>query len=121
MTGFDPSTPSLLYSDRKSSTDLKVPSSLQALPHGMLRAPGMWPPRWQVSGSPGGARISPVNSAGLRTSTSPAFLPADACCTSGRNARSEVSEPLALYVFAAKAGLSVLSSRDSASHFLRPP
>ena len=27
------------------------------------------PPRWHVSGNPGGARISPVNSAGLRTST----------------------------------------------------
>src|SRR5437667_182122 len=35
----------------------------------MLRAPGMCPPRWQVSGSPGGARISPLNSGGLRTST----------------------------------------------------
>src|SRR5260370_207756 len=42
----------------------------------MLFAPGMCPPRWHVSGSPGGARISPVNSAGLRTSTSPPFFSA---------------------------------------------
>src|SRR5215471_21617218 len=87
----------------------------------MLLAPGMCPPRWQVSGSPGGARISPVNSAGLRTSTSDAFFPADACCTSGRNARSDRSGPLALYVLAAAAGLSVATDFPSASHFFRPP
>ena len=31
-----------------SSLVLKVPSSLHALAHGTLLAPGMWPPRWQV-------------------------------------------------------------------------
>ena len=121
ITGASPDTPCPPYSAFSSSTLLNVPSSLQFLPQGMLFAPGMWPPRWQVSGSPGGARISPVNSAGLRTSTSAAFFAADACCTSGRNARSDTSGPLALYVFAATLGLSVDSSRPSASHFFRPP
>jgi len=36
-----------------SCTLLKVPSSFAALPHGMLRASGMWPPRWEVSGKSG--------------------------------------------------------------------
>ena len=56
-----------------------------------LRAPGIWPPRWQVSGKPGGARISPVNSCGLLTSTSAAVRFADASSTCGSNARSERS------------------------------
>src|SRR3954469_13733785 len=113
--------PCAAYSAFSSSTLLNVPSSLQFLPQGMLFAPGMCPPRWHVSGSPGGARISPVNSAGLRTSTSAAFFCDDACWTSGRNARSDTSGADALYVFTANDGFSVLKSRDSASHFLRPP
>ena len=47
-----------------SSEALNVPSSFTALAQGMLFAPGMWPPRWQVSVRPGGARILPVNSSG---------------------------------------------------------
>src|SRR5262249_35073161 len=66
------------------------------IPHGMLLAPGMCPPRWHVSGNPGGERISPLNSCGLRTSTSAADLAFTACWTSGRNARSERSGPPAL-------------------------
>ena len=75
---------------------LNVPSSFASFPHGMLFAPGMCPPRWHVSGSPGGARISPVNSAGLLTSTSAALLFCTADVTSERNARSESSCSLAL-------------------------
>src|SRR5437667_1722069 len=119
MIGLLPVIPWAPYSAWRSLRLLNVPSSLHAFAHGMLFAPGMWPPRWQVSGSPGGARISPVNSAGLRTSTSDALWAAEACWTSGRNARSDVSGPLALYVFGVIFGLSVLSSRDSASHFFR--
>src|SRR5947209_10347760 len=53
-----------------SSYGLKVPSSLTAWLQGMLTAPGMWPPRCACSvGYSGGARTSPVNSLGLRTST----------------------------------------------------
>src|SRR5438876_10436626 len=121
MTGLSGVTPAPPYSCCRSEVDLNVPSSLQALPHGMLLAPGMWPPRWHVSGSPGGARISPVNSWGLLTSTSAALLALITCCTSGRNARSDRSAPLALYFFAGNDGLSVLSSRPSDTHFLRPP
>src|SRR5262245_52853532 len=109
------------YSAVSSSKLLKVPSSLQFLPHGMLFAPGMWPPRWHVSGNPGGDRISPVNSCGLRTSTSDADFDFIACCTSGRNARRELSGDFVLYVFDGNDPLSVLRSRPSASHFLRPP
>src|SRR6202034_3799518 len=101
--------------------DLKVPSSLQALPQGMLRAPGMWPPRWQVSGKPGGARISPENSWGLRTSTRPADLADTAACTCGRKARRDKSGSAALYVVGLIWGVSVESSSPSAIHFLRPP
>src|SRR6185436_7709204 len=91
ITGASPVIPCAAYIAFSSSKLLNVPSSLQFLPHGMLFAPGMWPPRWQVSGSPGGDRISPVNSCGLRTSTSAADFDFIACCTSGRNARSELS------------------------------
>src|ERR1051325_9725805 len=121
MTGCSPVIPCAAYIDFSSSKLLNVPLSLQFLPHGMLFAPGTCPPRWHVSGNPGGARISPVNSCGLRTSTRCAFLPALACCTSVKNARRDVSAGFALYVAALNDGLSVDSSRPSASHFLRPP
>ena len=53
-----------------SSSDLNVPSSLAALLHGMLIAPGMWPGRCDCScGRCAGARILPENSSGERTST----------------------------------------------------
>ena len=58
---------------RSSSADLKVPSSLHALLQGTFARSGdmaaalarFWQPQ-------GGARISPVNSCGLRTSTNDA-------------------------------------------------
>src|SRR3954464_12295134 len=100
ITGSLPEIPFSAYSAFSSSKLLKLPSSLQFFPHGMLFAPGMWPPRWHVSGSPGGDRISPVNSCGLRTSTSDALPAADADCTSGRNARRDTSGEPALYVVA---------------------
>ena len=56
---------------RSASTERNVLSaSLMAMSHGMLIAPGMCPPRWHDSASPGGDRTSPENSSGLRTSTS---------------------------------------------------
>src|SRR5207245_311118 len=54
----------------------------------MLRAPGMCPARCAVSVMPGGAMMSPTNSAGERTSTSATFLFLSARSTSGRLARS---------------------------------
>ena len=62
-------TPLASYRSRSSSRLLNVPSSRTVWAHGMLAAPGMWPGRWAVSLMPGGAMISPANSAGLRTST----------------------------------------------------
>src|SRR6185437_3842101 len=121
MVGFDALTPSAAYSAFSSSKLLNVPSSLHALPQGTLRAVGMWPPRWHVSGKPGGANISPVNSCGPRTSTSDAAWFFTASCTCGRKALNERSASCALYwVGGYEAALS-LTSRLSASHFLRPP
>src|SRR5579883_3220482 len=70
MTSLSGVIPRDSYSWRSSSGDLKVPSSRTLSPHGMFRAPGMWPPRCAPScGYAGIAMSSPVNSCGLRTST----------------------------------------------------
>src|SRR6187455_449079 len=66
MTSLSGVTPLASYRSDSSSRDLKVPSSRTVWAHGMLAAPGMWPGRWAVSLMPGGAMISPANSAGLR-------------------------------------------------------
>src|SRR3989338_4076543 len=97
---------------------LNVPSSLQAFPQWMLFAPGICPPRWQVSGRTGGARISPEYSCGLRTYTSAAERSGEAFWAYGKNARMEKSGDLAEYVLAAILGTSVESSRPSTIHFL---
>src|SRR3989304_342972 len=66
MTSLSGVTPLGSYSAFSSATDLKVPSSRTAWLQGTLAAPGIWPPRWAVSDSPGGASISPENAAGDR-------------------------------------------------------
>ena len=76
MTSRSGVTPWPSYSFFSSSAGLNVPSaSFTAWPHGMFFAPGMCPPRCACSvGYSGGARISPVNSFGLRTSTRTLFF-----------------------------------------------
>ena len=64
------STPLAAYRAVSSSALLNVPSSRTCWAHGIEAAPGMWPARCAVSVMPGGAMTSPLNSAGLRTSTS---------------------------------------------------
>ena len=99
----------------------KALASLQARAQGMFFAPGTCPPRWQVSGRPGGARISPVNSCEERTSTKSAAFFEEASCTCGRNDRIEKSGSLARYDAGFGFGTSCVRSLDSASHFFRPP
>ena len=90
MVSFSPSRPASAYSLARSSSDLKVPSSLAALLHGTLMAPGMCPARWLCScGRCAGARILPENSSGERTSTR--FFSPMAAMTSSRNARMVLS------------------------------
>src|SRR5690606_10145557 len=103
-----------------SSLDLKVPSSLATFDHGMLRAVGMCPARCDCScGRCAGASSLPLNSSGERTSIR-LSLPI-ASTTSSREARIDVSWSFALYWVLGRDGTSVTSSRDSSSHFLRPP
>src|SRR3972149_9248593 len=110
------------YSALSSATDLKVPSSLQFFPQGILNAPGTCPPRWQVSRRPGGERIFPVNSSGERTSTNAhGILLSTVVKTFPRRARDEKSGSAALYVFLVKDGTSADTGRPSDNHFFRPP
>src|SRR5215218_7992620 len=120
MVGRDPSRPASVYSAVSSSSDLNVPSSLAALLHGTLIAPGMWPGRWLCScGRCAGARILPENSSGERTSTR--FFSLIAAMTSSRNARMLLSGAFAVYEVDGRSGTSVTRGRPSSSHFLRPP
>src|SRR2546427_12023511 len=105
-----------------SSYGLKVPSSLTAWLHGMLTAPGMWPPRCACSvGYSGGANTSPLNSLGLLTSTN---------LTLGLLCRSrgcpyyymKFSSGLdAWKLVGACLGMSLVRGLSSSIHFLRPP
>src|SRR5207247_672100 len=105
-----------------SSWDLNVPSADTAWPQGMLRAPGMCPARCAVSVMPGGAMMSPTNSAGERTSTSATFLFLSARSTSGRLARSVAFTFFGTgYLVGVTRGFSVTIGRPSATHFARPP
>src|SRR5436309_14976520 len=88
----------------------------------VLRAPGMCPARCAVSVIPGGAMMSPTNSAGERTSTSATFLFLSARSTSGRLARSVALTFFGTgYLVGVTRGFSVTRGRPSATHFARPP
>src|SRR6202030_3004536 len=65
------------------------------------------------------ASSRPGNSSGDRTSTR-LRLPI-ASITSSRSARSEESCSFAVYEVRGRSGRSLLSSRESSSHFFRPP
>src|SRR5664280_3389031 len=89
MVSLPSSTPAPSYSAVSSSSDLKVPSSFAALDHGMLRAVGMCPARWDCScGRCAGANSLPENSSGDRTSIK--FCSPMAAITSSRKARMSV-------------------------------
>src|SRR6202012_4903953 len=96
MVSLVPSRPAAAYSLANSSSDLKVPSSLAALLHGTLMAPGMCPGRWLCScGRCAGARVLAQNSSGERTSTR--FWTLIAEMTSSRKARIVLSGVAAEY------------------------
>src|ERR1035441_9039849 len=103
---------------RNSSADLNVPSEPIAVLHGMLLAPGMWPPRCAVSVMPGGAITLPVYSSGLRTSTRFERFSDCARSTSGNKARRFKSGSLARYCVGTILGRSVVNSLSgSFNHF----